>query len=711
MAELWLPENVERGSSTTGFNDIDPKVASALRRGLAGPVDPDPNEVAHMDRVRTHSSMGLSRTANQGSIQLSLSRPRDPMWYWEQNNEDLRFWQDEKILAGIRAYCRMVYMTHPIVASAIDIFSAWPLQEMELTCKDPALTDFYEDLFMDQLDYPEHLVDFGREYWTAGEGISLGSFNEILGVWEDDELIDPDDVKVIRSPFMKEPRYEMRLPRSIREVLEKREPAWEYNALIRSYPELAQFTNRSDEHLMPVSNVLLRRIKFKGHSFSERGLPILMRAWRTLVQEEMLNAAFDAVAERLYTPLILVRLGASATDLGTNSPWIPTSADITAFNNNLDAALAADFRVLTHHFAVNMENVLGREMLPRAQEDFARIDNKLLQTFGISSTMLTGANRGETYAADALNFELVSQLLARYQRLAKKHYRERALVVAEAQGHYDYEVRNGKRYPVMEEVLEVDEETGEQRIIERPKLLVPELHIRQMNFQTEKDQRQLVEALASSGIPISHRSRLVNVDIDLEEERERRIQEAVADAIAAQEARRQSYLALKADGLPIPEDLERDFGPKAKEGEPVAPTTPEVQEPLPSIGVDQITDNSAILSHPEEDQPSGEGNVVRKLPRNLWLEEMEGTDSKSDERRDGMPGSAAVLRREGSASLTPLPPLHIDPAALDEEGKPLVDDDGNLIAGSLQLGPRHIGRRLSLDKDRPLDDQLPERTG
>lgn len=350
-------------------------------------------------------------------------------------------------------------------------------------CKDNNLTDFYTELFLDQLNYREYLIDLGREYWVVGEGFSLGSFNDSLGVWEDDELINPDDVDVIVSPFLKDPRFEMKLPQSIRDVLKTRTPQWEYEALIRSYPELRYFID-DDKARMPVSSILLRRMMFKGHNFSVRGLPILMRAFRTLMQEEMLNAAFDSVASRLYTPLILAQLGASATELGTNQPWIPDDGDIADFESRLDSALAADFRIMISHFGVKMQNVFGREMLPRAEQDFERIDNRLLQVFGMSSSMLSGANKGETYAADALNFELVSQLLSRFQRLIKEHYRQRALVVAEAQGHYDYEVRGGKRYPVMEEILEVGED-GEQRIIERPKLLVPDMNMRCVEYGTQ----------------------------------------------------------------------------------------------------------------------------------------------------------------------------------------------------------------------------------
>jgi hypothetical protein len=690
---LWIPSRAREAGVTTNPNLLPAHVEAALKAGLKGQAD-DSDERQGMAESRRRMAAAARVGSGRAGLSMATARPRDPMFYWEQNNLPYQ-WDTEDGLQKIRKYARMLYMTHPIIASAIDIYSAWPLQSAELTCKDEALTDFYTDLFFDQLDYEEFLVDLGREYWTVGEGISLGSFNEVLGVWEDDELIDPDDVDIRMSPFHKEPRFEMRLPQTIRDVIEKRDPIWEYEALMRAYPELKNFT-QGDEARMPVSNVLMRRMKFKGHNFSVRGLPILMRAFRNLRQEEMLNAAFDAVADRMYTPMILVRLGASAQDLGTTSPWVPTPGDIADFENSLDAAMAADFRVLTSHFAVNISSVFGRENLPRAEADFARIDERNLQVFGMSKSMLSGSNKGETYAADALNFELVSQLLTRYQRLQKRHYIERAKVVAEAQQHYDYEVRGGKRYPIMEEILEVDE-NGDQRIVERPKLLVPDLNFRVMNMASEKERRQFVEALRASGVPISVKTRMTNMPIDLDEERERISEEQVADGIATQETRKKLYEGLKASRLPIPEDLKADFDPKPIEGQgDDSAATPNQEPGKGSMAVVPVADTSALAPVVPAEQAGAP--PVKGAPQNQWAT----TAPQSTERMEGMP-RAAVLR--GGELLEVPPPIRIDAAAYrtnpDTGEEELIPG-----AGVLQYGPRHVGRRLDLDKDKPLDEQL-----
>jgi hypothetical protein len=603
------------------------------------------------------------------------------MFYWKENNLPYDVNDPEK-LQELREYARLLYMTHPVIASAIDIFSKYPITGAEFVSKDSALTEFYTELFFEELDYEEYLTDIGREYWTVGEAWPLGTFSELLGVWEDDELINADDVEVIRSPFLKEPRFEMRLPESIRDIIQNREPAWEYQQLVANYPELVNFAHQQDAH-MPVSNVLLKQLKFKGDTFNSRGVPILMRGFRAIMQEEMLNAAQDAIASRMYTPLILAKLGASANELGTSQPWIPTDGDIADFQEAVDMALAGDFRMLTYHFGVNMSSVFGRETMPRFNDDFDRLTDRILQVFGLSKTMLSGASGGQTYAADALNRDLITQLLSTYQRILKKFVRDRMLVVAEAQEHYDYESRGGKRYPIMEEVLVVDEESGEQRIVEQPKLLVPEMRIRAMNMRDENSYRQFIEAVRNSGVPISMKTRLINVPVDLDDEIEQVREEQIQVAVDAQVTRKETYEALVREGLPVPDDLLRDFGPTAGADAAEDQRLPDmIQNPADTEALTPTFDQT-FSTDPRR-------RNVQTLPRNRARPE------ESDEMRADMPKASVKeveVDAEGDDKAVRL-------AYVDEEGKP--------ANGRLQRGPSTVGARRAakLDPKVPMEEQV-----
>lgn len=680
-------------------------------------------EVAEMRKNR-RVNQRIASASNRGGADISFAtgRPRDPLFYWKQNNLPYEF-ADDGELAKVRQFTRLLYQTDPIIGSAVDIYSKLPLLGMELSCKDEKITEFYTNLFgfgedadQNSLNYEEFLVDIGREYWSVGEAWPFATFNEMLGVWEDEELLQPDDIKVERSPFLKEPRYFIRLPETIGKVLRNRQPVWEYQKLVQSYPELVAYSGK--DTFMPVSNVLLRQLKFKGDTFNPRGVPLLTRAMRSVMQQEMLNAAMDAIADRMYTPLILVKIGASASDLGTEAPWIPTEDDLADFEEAMDAALSADFRALVYHFAVQMEPVFGREQMPDLTPDFERLEDRILQTFGLSRTLLTGASAGETYAADALNRDLISQLLTSYQKMIKSHFRHRALVVAEAQGHFDYDERNGKRYVKMEEVLEIDEETGEARIVEQPKLLIPDLHMKTMNLSDEEQERQFIELLRESGVPISMKTRVRNLPIDLNEEIERSREEAIELAVAEQETRKGIYQGLRNQGLPIPDDLRENFEPLVAQEQPTGPVGAQGQPMMvPQLGMDpQLVDTPNLAPTMQDMQQDPQDESSTFVPFPVAMPPQGGDDEESqrpeesDEQRQGMPTSAQLFKR--SKRMRDL----VVKANLDRPEIKVVQGEGeepDVVVGLIEgepagkwAAPRHIGLRRELDI-KP-DEEIPE---
>ena len=731
---FWTPKGeITMGGARRDSDALQRFAAASLRRGADGPAE-ESEEVKEMRKNR-RINRGLAKRADlvsgsggANSLSFATGRPQDPMFYWKQNNLPYDIWKEEELVV-IRHYARLLYLTHPLLASAIDIMSKYPMQGMEITCKDDQVTDFYGTLFIDDLGYDDYLVSVLHEYWLVGEAWPFGQWNPTLGIWEDDELLNPDDIDVIKTPFQKEPRFEMRLPETLRKILKERQPEWEYKKLVAKYPELLAFV--ADDARMPVSNLLLKQVAFRADTFHPRGVPILMRAFRSIFQEEMLNAAQDAIASRLYTPLILAKIGASATDLGTQYPFIPTAADLADFEEALDEALSADFRVLTHHFALDMESVFGREVMPDLTADFERIAERELMCFGMSKTLLNGAGAGETYAADSLNLDMLSQNLIQAQKLAKRLFRDRAMVVAEAQQHWDYEIRGGKKYPIMEEILERDEETGEERIIQQPKLLIPELHMKSMDMKNDTLRRQLLEELRESGVPISQRTRMQFIEgVDFEDELEKSKEEAVMLAVSDQQARKETWQALKAEGLPIQPDLDQDFTPKARDAVEEQEAVPPM--PMPNMAMQPVTPTMAIAPTPDDYAMAEQGEDGEGPPPNdgfansddpsmpqpnagamiIPLPQQKSRPPESDERRKDMPKASFLERLPHSDPDMVTPHLMTTATQVlwDESGEaPVYVETQEHHEGSYHLisGPRHIGSRRYLVEDGKLDPKQP----
>jgi len=456
--------------------------------------------------------------------------------------------KDDKHRFELYRWLDFFYKTHWLIPMLVDIFTRFPLVGLELVSPDKQLTQFYEDLFFDKLDYEQFLVDLGREYWTFGQSFPMGHFNETLGVWEEEELLDTSAVKVRQVPIIGGKQFFVVPDKQLIEIAKKKNPPDLYHNLETYFPDLLPYLRNEKD--IPISDVLLKQVAFKASRRDLYGTPLLLRSLRTLMHEEKLMAMQDAIAERGYSPLLLFKLGTN--DMGPNRPpFIPGPAEIQALRNDLDIAFSSDFRVLVHHFAIDAQSVFGR--------DFDRIERRIMQTFGINPNLLAGGASSAPYASSALQAEFLSQILRTFQHFLIKHYEQRAKIVAEAQEHFAYEKRGDTRVPITEEILERDPETGEQRIVEKKKLMIPEMRMKVLDLRDEATQRNFLQALKQQGVPIADQTVSMGMHYEFTDELDKVQTEMIQKTVAQQEAKVKTYRILKAKNLPIPPDLQQEI--------------------------------------------------------------------------------------------------------------------------------------------------------
>ena len=499
-------------------------------------------------------TLGRTAAATGSDAQWALPKLHDPFEYWRERTWWFNMEDPDEQTRKIRDWARLLYTTHYLVPSLIDIYTRYPLLDVELVHKDKRISNFYNELFFDGLNYQEFLFDLGREHWTVGEVFAMGSWHDGIGAWEEDEIINPNDVIVAKNRALRTYNYHVKVPQEIKKLIERREPAQEYQMLMQLYPDVVAWARQDKE--IPVSDVIMKQIKFKTNPWSEHGTPILLRAFRMLMLEESLNAAQDAIADRLYSPLILATLG--LPDVDQDGPWIPDATELQALRNDLAMAINSDFRLMTYHHGLTIQNAFGRESMPRLDQDFLRVESKVMQVFGIGADLLQGG-QGGTYAAGALNRELITQMLSTYQHKIERFIRERMEPVAERQGHYEYHNVNGQMVPVMETVLMVDEETGAEYVEERPKLALPEVRFRSMNLRDETVERGFLQQLMAAGFPISLGTLSVNIPIDFDDEIEARKEEKIKTVIAEQQFKRDLFNRLYTLQLPIPPEYVQEY--------------------------------------------------------------------------------------------------------------------------------------------------------
>lgn len=587
------------------------------------------------------------RRTGAGDVQMALEKTREPLTSLQDKGIPFNVHEEEELIK-IREWARIFYCTHYLQSLCVDIFAQFPIQGMEVESKDPEIKAFYEELFFDNLEYDTFLIDFGREFWIAGEANSLANFNEVLGVWDNEEILNPDDVIVEKSPFSREHRYKLRVPQTIRDIIDNvggKANQRDIQIIQEYYPEFLQMSRNFDESQgLDISNILLSRTINKSSPWDVRGTPHMLRAFRQLIMEEALNAAQDAICDRLYSPLILAKLG--SPDLGDGEPWIPDIDELDNFRDDMQMALAADFRFLAYHFGLDIQNVFGRESMPRFDADYDRLERKMLQIWGIGEELISGSNTG-TYASSALNREFVTQKMSSYQKYIQKHFRKRCEVVAEAHGHFDYEKSGNLRVPIYEEFIEVDEE-GREYIRKRPKLLIPELKFASINLRDEATERQFLAMLKNMGAPISDQALMTNIPFTFKDELERVEEERVQKIMAEARSNVRALNALESEKLPLNSEMQAikqqvliaqgdSATGQITPAEQVPPAMPDenvMTAPVPAPNVAPDGENQAME---QGESPQDFANV---LPRNQIAQRPE----ISDEMRQNTPRASKFSR-------------------------------------------------------------------
>lgn len=549
------------------------KVVSDLE-GARGSATDIANRAAVSDMRRTRlensrasvgGGFGVRQAAN---VQMVMPKIRQPLASLMDKGIPFNV-QDPKELIELRRWCRLFCATHPLVPLLVEMYSRFPVTGLEFSSKDPKVEQFYTQMFLDDLHYEEFLPDgLLREYFTVGEVSSFSHFNEELGTWASEEILNPDMVRVSKSLFVEEERVQLLVKDMVEQLRDGGEKAaneespserlernWEYQQLVKNYPEIIKAAQQDDG--LDISEALVSRLVDKAAWWDVRGTPRLLRSFRTLMMEESLHAAEDAICDRMYSPLLMATLGIGAESMGDGeSAWIPDAQALDDVRDDIQSALAGDLRVIVHNMGLNITSVLGRESLPRFDADYDRVDAKLLQTWGVGEALVAGGSgAGGTYASSAINREVCENLMQGAQNKVKRHMRKKMEVIAESQEHWDYDLKGGVRVPIYREIEQYNDETGEKEIVRIPKPLIPDVEFATLNLRDEATERAFVSELKSLGVPISDGRLAINCPIDFEQELETQAAETYAKGMAQAQVMDKLQKKLDADGLPYPAEL------------------------------------------------------------------------------------------------------------------------------------------------------------
>lgn len=453
----------------------------------------------------------------------------------------LAFDENEEVRRKVLLGCRNIAKTHAVCQAAVNVYSRYPIVGCRLVHKDPEFERFYTELFLEDLDFENVLIDIGKSFWVDGTVFVYGNWSDSLGLWVGEDLLDPLTMDIRRVPFSDDDLVYLIPQDDLKEIARGQSP--EGILFRQKFPEMAEAIVRGED--IPISSDRVTVLANKDRPSELWGTPQMLRAWNTFRLEDRMNSAMQATADRLYAPLIMFNVGGTMPD---GTPFIPSAAMLDAFRGNLDAALASDFRAIVTHSGVTSQEVIRRDTMNAFKADMDMYDAKVLMAFGLSESILKP--QSGTYATSALELQVATQLMTSYQKLLISVYNKQAAMVAEAHEHYEKD--NGE---IVVEKREVWDEDSQSYVVKDvPKLSYPHMEFDVVNFRDEQKEREFRMALRNAGVPIADDDIAIGVDIDLSDSEAKYEQEQVRKKINESKREASVMNATLEQGIPVPPD-------------------------------------------------------------------------------------------------------------------------------------------------------------
>lgn len=429
--------------------------------------------------IQQKMTRNAKRTVRANSAEITIGNPTFYQPLFQSTNLLLPRDRRER-----NEWCRHFYRTEPIVATALDLHTEFPISDLNNVCSDPYIKKFFDYLAFEKLDMVNLLLEIGLEYWKLGDVFPFGQFNESEGLWEGFTLLNPDYVNVNASIFAKEQQIELIPDDQVTNIIAGG-PSGQFGDLYRQFPEDIVIAVKQGKNIS-LDSRLVSHIAHKASPYESWGLPLMMRCFKTLIYKDKLRQAQDAIANRHIMPLRVAKIG-------TPGEPMPSQDDIDAFRDILAAGEDDPNFFLVYHYGLSFDYVGSTGKILPLNTEFDFIQNELMTGLGITQAMLNGD--GSTYSTAQVGAEALARRYASYRLrleswIRKKVYRP----ISEVQGFY--KPKNGTIAIKNMSPREIRRAVSNKEM----ELIVPKLLWQQQDLTSNQTAMNFIQSLRDKGL-------------------------------------------------------------------------------------------------------------------------------------------------------------------------------------------------------------------
>lgn len=435
----------------------------------------------------------MGKFANGASAAMGNIRTGNPNFYHPLfQNLNIMLPRDRR---ERNEWCRHFYRTEPIIATALDLHTEFPISDFNNVCYDPAVKKFFDYMAFERLDIVNLLLEIGLEYWKIGDVFPFGQLNETDGMWEKFVLLNPDYIDIKSSILAGDAIIEL-IPDEQVKAIVAAGPRGEYSDIYAQLPDDVVRQVKAGRNIK-LDNRLVSHIAHKASQYETWGTPLMMRTFKTLIYKDKLREAQNSIANRHITPLRIFKVGAPGEPM-------PSQDDLDNLRDTLMMADDDPNFMLVYHYALQTDYVGSSGKILPLNQEFDFIQKEIMNGMGINQAMLTGD--GSTYANAQVGLDVLARRYMSYRlRLESWIRRKIYKPIAEIQGFYKpepSEVAHGYRMANRKD----------------RQLIIPEISWQQQDLTSNQSVLNFIQQLQAKGL-VSMSTILPLLNLDPESEK------------------------------------------------------------------------------------------------------------------------------------------------------------------------------------------------
>lgn len=505
MADGTIIQTANLEQAFNALKNQDP--ARVLNQQISGSNHYKP--IPSQNLAPTVSVQGFNRYASSGNAGIVYGQPQ----FFSPVHTPINWQIPSKRLEQYQ-WSRFFYENEPKVASSIDFYAFFPMNDFDNECKNPKIKKYFDKL-KKRLELPKWLRLMSHEIHLLGDCFP---FIEVScphcggGGKNGDELceheggtvrriviLNPDFIEVLTTPMNPDPLISLRPDEELINMVQRKTPGYD-----RLTPQVRAMI--AGGRPIPLDNRSVSHLKYGESGYGRFGIGMVRRLFPILSYKTKLMVAQWIVAERLIVPIKIVKVGSDERPAGP--------ADIAAVQAQLSqTSNDPNLTIVTHHaFEIDFVGASGKVLT--LSNEFEFINQEILDGMMINNALLNG--EGPNFGNAAVGIEAMIERLETFRREIA-NWVEQKIYLPEA-------IRQG----FIDEDATEDGAEGDEIEYIYPKVKWNSMHLRdQQQFRT------FVLQLYEKGL-LSAQTVLESFDFNPDQEIERKRYDAVQMAALGQ---------------------------------------------------------------------------------------------------------------------------------------------------------------------------------